>query len=101
MNRFQLWWLHFRLCFFGDKTYEKHGGGIIPCKKCGRLFQSWEHFDYYDALCEWCEFATKDPKTSKREIENILSEYNRGIRDWGDTIAYLRSIGIKVRREQI
>lgn len=96
MNRFQLWWFHARLYFFGDKKYEKHGGGVIPCKECGQLFQSWEHFDYYDAYCEWCSFARRDPRVVKKNIQDILLGYQNGIRDWNDTKAWLRPEGIKL-----
>jgi hypothetical protein len=100
MNRFQHWWLHFKLTYWGDDKYEKNGGAVIPCKRCGALFRSFDHFDYYDALCEWCEFASKDPRDSKREIQNILIAYEMRERNWEDTKAYLRGAGIKIIRPQ-
>ena len=93
----RLWWFHFKMWAWGNKTYEKQGGGIIPCKKCGTLFQSWQHFDYYDPYCEWCLFAQQDPEQTKFNIENILMAYDRKQRNWHDTKAYLRAENIKVR----
>jgi hypothetical protein len=98
MNRFQLWLLHFRLFWFGDKEYEKNGGGVIPCRECGRLFQSWEHFDYYDDVCEWCAFLRRNPMVVKKDIQSILLDYENGIKDWDETKAYLGATGIRIER---
>lgn len=97
MNRLQIAWWHFKMQWFGNKSFEKEGGGIIPCEKCGKIFQSWNHFDYYDNLCEWCRFAERDPIEVKQNVEQILSDYNSGAIDWDRVKASLLADGIKVR----
>lgn len=97
MNHIQLWWLHFKLRIWGDTQFEKAGGGMLPCRHCGKMFHSYNHFDYYDELCEWCEFATRDPKEVKLYLEKAMTDFNSDIYDWETTIATLRWLGIKVR----
>jgi uncharacterized protein with PIN domain len=65
MNRLQIWWIHFKLVFLGDKKYEKAGGGMIPCEDCGKLFWSYDHWDYYDNLCESCLKIKEDKENGK------------------------------------
>ena len=49
--------LHLRLRIFGDKELETKGK-VIPCKKCDKLFKSYEHYGersyVYDILCKEC-----------------------------------------------
>jgi len=95
-DKLRNWWFHLKLYWFGNKKFEKHGGGIIPCKDCGQPFQSWLHFDYYDEYCEFCSFKRRDPIVTKFEIESLLNEYDRRQISWTDTKACLVSSGIKV-----
>jgi len=97
MNRIQLEWLHFRMRIWGDSQFEKTGGGMLPCRHCGKLFYSYNHFDYYDELCEWCSYTTRDPKEMKFVIQNALTDYNSDVADWDTTKATLLSYGIKIR----
>jgi len=101
MNAIQVWWYHFKIQWAGDPKFEKDGGGIIPCRKCGRMFQSYMHFsggfDGYDSLCEWCEFKMKDPLELKKAVEQILTDYNSKVKSWDTAKAYLRSEGFKIR----
>ena len=60
MNKLEIWWYHLKLQWLGDKEFEKNGGGIIPCIKCGILFKSWVHYSSlwgysYDSECGNCE----------------------------------------------
>lgn len=100
MNRLQRWWLHFRYHIWGDAKYEEMGQGIIPCKRCGKFFKSYQHFDGYDAYCEWCAFENRVPRQLKKEMEDILSKYDKDEYDWDTTIGCLRSVNIRVRREK-
>ena len=104
MNRFQVWWVHFKIGVLGDKKFDKAGTGIIPCQRCGRMFRSYQRFgrdwgDYvYDNHCEWCSFADRNPKEVKREIQNLLLDYQQRKMTWGMTKAYLRAVGIEVEK---
>jgi hypothetical protein len=82
--------------WFGNKKYEKHGGGCIPCKDCGKPFYSYPHFGYYDDRCEWCSFARRDPKYVKHAIQQILLLYQNGETDWEETKLNLSTEGIKI-----
>jgi len=84
------------LWFFGDENFERAGGGIIPCKKCGAKFQSYNHFDYYDPFCEWCSFENRKPKEVKRVLQEILKAFDEHKIDWETTKGYLVLEGIRV-----
>lgn len=95
MNRFQIWWLHFRFYFWGDDEFERHGGKI-PCKRCGRMFQSYNHYDHYDAYCEWCAFENRDSMDVKQSIQDILTAYDKDLIDWRSAKNWLNMEGIKI-----
>jgi len=102
MNRFQIWWIHLKLGWLGDKRFEKKGGGIIPCRHCGRLFRSYCHYssdfgDCYDDLCDDCVFKTKNLLEVKRVVEQILTDYNSKVKDWDTAKAYLWAEGFNIR----
>lgn len=56
---FKIFATHWKLKYFGDKTFEKNGGGILPCKKCGKPFHSYVHYGevgyVYDTTCLSCK----------------------------------------------
>ena len=54
--------IHLKLMLFGDKELEERGK-MIPCKKCDKLFKSYEHsgeWTYeFDNTCEECREKVK------------------------------------------
>jgi hypothetical protein len=62
-SKLRVWWIHFKIKWLGDKTFEKNGCLILPCKKCGVWFISYMHLGNnwytYDDLCKICRVVAK------------------------------------------
>ena len=51
---------HWKMFWVGHTELDKNGQAMIPCKRCGHRFLSYEHYAgdggyCYDSLCETCE----------------------------------------------
>ena len=66
--------IHLTITLFGDKEL-KEKGKVIPCKKCNKLFKSYEHYGewsyIYDSICEDCSKKLNNMQ-EQRNVINCL-----------------------------
>jgi len=87
IERFYVWRIHAKLELIGDKNFDKTGTAYLPCKICGKFFQSWMHLDSdfgmnFDSWCPDCKFNAVPPQELKRDVERILSDYEIKLISW-------------------
>jgi hypothetical protein len=58
IQKIKIWWLHMKMQLWGDRDFDCTGNMTIPCRKCGKIFLSWLHYEkdslVYDSLCDKC-----------------------------------------------
>ena len=69
-ERIKIELLYCKLFWIGDKRVDKKGWAIIPCKKCGKLFRAYSHYDSdfgmcIDNECKKCWQAGEDAEESE------------------------------------